>query len=415
MAEDEIHGYIELIRIQRKKEINLAYDKSKKLLQSLIKNSEKVKEGCHRLVDETESQLTEEGVKKMGWASKVRSFKALNSLAHYIDDQFTDFQVPDSSQKLTSSELNQFIRVLSRLMNEISREQSTADSIMGLDFMIKKRAIYVPVSKMKSDLANLRNLQKKEYRIIKTLEDLHSLSTDVKDLLEKISMTKEEIENLQESYKAKKEIKTETEKRLALYQEDPLIKASRKRGIRITELEIEIGRHLNSFKKVFKKYAREIQRGSISGEFGLVNTALAYEDNPVHKFLDEDEGNPEIIALFEELIKVGRADLRLKQKHINNLRQELNYLSQGKMDSWKKEWHNLLTEKEKEEDGSEFKSIHNKLLECENEIQTLEEKISNLQEEIALKNKEQDQFTESLSERRQRANKLSSKVLESQK
>ncbi|UCE13755.1 MAG: hypothetical protein JSV04_00940 [Candidatus Heimdallarchaeota archaeon] len=415
MAEDEITGYIESIRIQKKKEISVAYDKSKKIFQSVIKNSEKMKEGCKRLVEETESQLTEEGVKKMGWASKVRSFKAINALAHYIDDQLVDFQVPNSSQKLTSSELSQFIRVLSRLMNEISREQGTTDSIMGLDFMIKKRAIYVPLSKMKSDLASLRNLQKEEYQIIKTLEDLHGLSTDVKNISEKISITEEEINNLQVSSKKQKEIKNETEKQLTLYQEDPLIKESRKRGIRMTELEIEIGRHLNSFKKVFKKYAREIQRGSISGEFGLVNTALAYEDDPVHRFLDEDEGNPEIIALFEELIKVGKVDLHLKQKHINNLRQELNNLSQGKMDSWKKEWHNLLATKAKEENGSEFKSINNKLLECENEIQTLKDKIRNLQEEIDLKNKERNQLTESLSERHQRANTLLTKVLENQK
>ncbi|MFX1282291.1 MAG: coiled-coil domain-containing protein [Promethearchaeota archaeon] len=412
MAEDEIKGLSESIKIQRKKEIQLAYEKSKKLLQSMHKNSEKVKEGCKKLVEETEPKLTEEGMKKIKFRSQFESLKVMNALAHSIDKQFLDFQVPEASKRLTSIELNQFIRDVSRLLNDINKEKNAADSVMGIDFMLKKRTIYNPISKLGSELAKLRDLQKEEYRIIKALEDLADLNTDVKDLLQKISKLKEEQNQIQTELKTLEESLTEAEKEKTRLSENPSIKVSRKSGIRMTELEIEIGRHLNSFKKIFKKYAREIQRGSISGDFGIVNTALAYEKNPVQSFLEEEEGNPEIIALMEELIKVGKTDLHLKQKNINNLTHELNALQEGKMDSKKNEWKDHLAQKEELEGSSEFKSINDLLIQCEENIAVLKADITEKEEEMSLNRKNFTQSTESLSERRQRAKDIATEVLE---
>ena len=412
MTEDEIRGLAETIRKEKKKIISLAYEKSKKLLQSMDKHTIKVKEGCKRLIEETEPKLTEEGMKKIKFRSQFESLKAINALVHFIDEHFSDFQVPKASQKLTSVELNQFIRGISRLINETNRERSATDRIMGIDFALKKRAAYNPLNKLGSDLAKLRTLQKEEYSIIKALEDLDSLSTDIKDLLQRISLTNEEMTLLQDEYKTLEETLMEVEKEKDLQLENPLMKDTRKRGIRMTELEIEIGRHLNSFKKIFKKYAREIQRGSISGEFGLVSTALAYEKNPVQRFLKEEEGNPEIIALIEELIRVGKSDLHLKQKNVNNLNQELKALQQGKMDSWKKEWKENLAQKEKVEGSLEFNSINDKLTQVEMRIKTLKENLDEKEEDIALNKKKLTQFTESQSERRQRATDIATEVLE---
>ncbi|MFX1538205.1 MAG: hypothetical protein ACFFDI_28755, partial [Promethearchaeota archaeon] len=314
MMENEIGGLAEEIRTQRKKLIDLAYKKNKSILQSMRKEADKVREGCEKLIGETEPKLTEEGMKTIKFRSQFESLKAINALSHYVKEQFSDFNVLDPSKKLTSNELNQFIRVVSRLINDINREKNTTDRIMGIDYMIKKRSIYSPLGKLSSELGKLRDLQKEEYRIIKALEDLTELKTDVKELTESISNTDTDINILQREYKDLEEVKEETERERDLILENSLIESSRSRGIRMTELEIEIGRHLNSFKKIFKKYAREIQRGSISGDFGLVNAALAYEKNPVQSFLKEKEDNPEIRALLEELIKVGSSDLHLKQK-----------------------------------------------------------------------------------------------------
>ncbi len=416
MTEDEIEGHIEAINTQKRKTINIAYDKNKKLLQSIAKHTEKIKEGCKKLIEETDPQLTEEGVQKITKKGKIyfRSLKAINAFAHSVDGHFSDFKVPDASHKMTSSELNQFIRVLSRLINEVAREKNVADSIMGLDFMIKKRIIYVPLSKLGSDLNKIRDLQKEEYIVVKALEDLIGLSTDVKDILKQIDTTKEELNALQNEYEVLGTSNKSTEKEYTLLLENPLIQESRKRGIRMTELEIEIGRHLNSFKKIFKKYTREVQRGTFSGEFGLVNTALAYEKNPVQRFLGEEAGSPEIVELLEELVRVGESNLHLKQKNINNLNRELENIKQGIMDLRKKEWHDILAAKENDEASSEFKTINAGLKKHEKELQALKDELIEKEDEIALKNKEISQLSESLSERRERAAEIEKAVLEIQ-
>ncbi|MFX0050634.1 MAG: hypothetical protein ACFE8U_05010, partial [Candidatus Hermodarchaeota archaeon] len=182
MVLNEIKSYIETIQGQHSKTIQAAYNKCKKLLLSISKNSEKIKEGSKKLVEETDPQLTEEGVQKITKKGKIyfRSLKAFNALLHYINNDFSNFSVPDTSIQLTYDELNQFVRVLSRLINDTNAERAKADKIMGLDFMLKKRTIYGPLAKIGSDLSDLRTLQKEEYRVIKTLEDLESLKSDVK-------------------------------------------------------------------------------------------------------------------------------------------------------------------------------------------------------------------------------------------
>ncbi|MFX0181677.1 MAG: hypothetical protein ACFE95_01245 [Candidatus Hodarchaeota archaeon] len=417
MVLDEIKSFIEAIQSQESRTIKTAYDKSKKLRQSISKNTEKVNEGSKKLIEETDPQLTEEGVQKITKKGKIyfRSLKAFNILLHSIEHYFSDFSIPDASENLTSNELNQFIRALSRLINDTNTERVNADKIMGLDFMLKKRTIYGPLSKLGSDLSELRTLQKEEYRAIKVLEDLENLKIDVERIIQQITSIKEEISQLQSEVESIEHEKEEFEREYALLLVDPFIKNSRERGIRMTELEIKMGRHLNSFKKVFKKYAREIQRGTISGEFGLVGTALAYEKDPVKKFLQEEEANPEIIALLEELIKVGKSDLHLKQKIIRNLGQELKLIKKGVLDSDKKEWHDLLNIKEKETKLPEFEAINNQLAECEDKLEKSKEKLASKKENIALKTRELSQLSESLSERKTRATDLATDILNTKK
>jgi chromosome segregation ATPase len=174
----------------------------------------------------------------------------------------------------------------------------------------------------------------------------------------------------------------------------------------MTELEIEIGKHLNSFKKIFKKYSREVQRGSFSGDFGLVSSAIAYEENPVKQFLNESENNSEIIALLEELLKIGQSNLHLKQKYIINIRKELKIINQGKLNIEKDEWKEILNEKQKEGDSDEFKALNRKLTKAENDLELIKNELNSKKEEISLKEKEITQSNDSLAERRQRTEDL---------
>jgi hypothetical protein len=338
----------------------------------------------------------------------------MNNLVHFIDEHFSKFEIPDTKLDLTHADLAQFIRTLSRLLNNANEEQVKADQIMGLDFMLKKRSFYVPLGKLGDDLTKFRTLQKEEYQVIKALEDLRSMRIDVEDILQKIEERKSEISQLEAEVEMLLKEKSQADQERSTLIENSIIQTSRQRSVRMTELEILMGRRLNSFKKIFKKFARESQRGSISSDFGIVSSALAYEENPVHRFLQEDEGNPEILVLFEELINVGPA-LRLKQKEINNLRQVLKAIETGKLDLDKTEWHNLSDEKQKESTSLEFKAMNDKLVAIDTRIGNLEQRLSAKNDEIALKTREVTQLSEALQERQERATTTKEEALRNTK
>jgi len=413
LSKSEITGYIEEINRQMYKTINIAHEKSHKIRESIQKETEKVREGSKKLIDETDPQLTEEGVQKITKKGKIyfRSLKAINSLVHFLFNQFEEFDIPNPQNNLNFNEFNQFIRSISRLLTDTIREQKTADSIMGLDFMLKKRGIYGPISKLNSDLKDLRELQKAEYTVIKALEDLDSLYKDVEELENKIETTEAELKSIKlDRESLSNEIQT-LEKDISRLFEDPIIRNSRERGIRMTELEIEIGRHLNSFKKIFKKYAREVQRGSISGDFGLVNAAIGYEEDPVKRYLAESETDPEITSLFHELIKVGEESLKLKQKHLNNMKQELLNIEKGKLNVLKEEWKQLADLKTQDEASSEFQRVNEKLLKLETQMGELKSKLEEKDNEISLTEKSLVNFAESLEERKEKAKSIRSEVI----
>ncbi|MHA1214464.1 MAG: coiled-coil domain-containing protein [Candidatus Hodarchaeales archaeon] len=413
MTNSVIEDYIDDINKHKQKTIEIAYEKSKKVRQSIKKHCEKVQEGSKRLIEETDALLTEEGIKKITKKGKIyfRSLKAFNTLVHYVNDQFKDFKVPNPKKELTYVDLSLFIRSLSKVLNDVAKEQKTADSIMGIDFMLKKRSVYVPIGKLNSELRKIRELQKQEYTVVKAIEDLNHIARDIEELENKILKTKEGLTKLRQERESLLSLIEKFEKKRTELLAKPVIKNSKERGIRMTELEIEMGRHLNSFKKIFKKYAREVQRGSISGDFGLVNAAISYEKDPVKQYLKEKEGQEEIIALLEELIEIGASGLKLKQKNITNLKQELKIIKDGKLNNKKAEWIKLAMLKKQDEQSDEYQRVNGELKEIESKIEELRTKLQEKDEEISLREKELKQFFDSLEERKQRAKDLRDEVL----
>ncbi len=413
MSKAEVAAKIVEIQKHKKKTINVAFDKSQKIRSAIKKHRKKILEDTQKLITETDPQLTEEGVQKITKKGKIyfRSLKAFNPFLHFIDSELSKLKIPKVKKKLTSSELNQFVRNLSRMVNDINKEKAQVDAVMGLDFMLKKRGIYAAFSKITSELNNIRDLQKEEYSVVKAIEDLESIIRDIENIQEKTEQLEGEKSDLEAELKLVEEALSKKEEIRTALVTNPLISNSRQRGIRMTELEIEMGTHLNSFKKIFKKYAREVQRGSISGEFGLVNTALSYQENPVQKFLEEPDNNPEISALMEELITVGEKNLHLKQKNISNLSKALKKIQEGKLNIQKNEWHDLKQKKNRDDESADFKKINGELIECEDEINSIEEKISGINETVSLKLRELANLSESLESRQNRSLEITEEVM----
>ena len=413
MSEVEIEQNVSLINDKCRKTIKTAYQESKKIRLAIQKHKKKIIEDAEKLIKETDPQLTEEGVKKITKKGKIyfRSLKVFNPFVHEIHNQAIKLKVPSQKKELTYTEMNNFARALSRMINDINKEKTRVDATMGLDFIFKKRGMYGALGKINSELLKIRELQEEEYSIIKALEDLKSLGRDVKKIQENIEQILEETEDLERQLKDTLDIKKEKEDIKDNLFNNPHIFNPRMRGIRMTELEIEIGRHLNSFKKIFKKYAREVQRGSVSGDFGIVNSAITYEKNPVQKFLNETDGNPEILALLQELINVGNSGLNLKQKDVNNLTRVMKNIQLGNDDKDKNEWHDLSKKKKEDESSPEFNKINNELTKCEEELKIIDESLNKLEEGITHRKKEYDNLTNSLEERKTRAKEITTNAI----
>ena len=71
MSEAEINQNISLINNSCQKPIKTAYEKSKKIRKAIQKHKMKIIGNAEKLIEETDPQLTEEGVKKITKKGKI--------------------------------------------------------------------------------------------------------------------------------------------------------------------------------------------------------------------------------------------------------------------------------------------------------------------------------------------------------
>jgi len=125
----------------------------------------------------------------------------------------------------------------------------------------------------------------------------------------------------------------------------------------------------------------------------------------------ENEDNPEILALLQELINLGNSGLNLKQKDVNNLTRVMKNIQEGKDEKDKNEWHDLSKKKKEDESTPEFIKINKELTKCEEEIKDTEKSINKLEEGIARRKKELSSLIESLEERKTRAAEITANAI----
>ena len=71
MSKEDVETKIESIEKHKKKTINVAFDKSQKIRKAIQKHRKKILEDTLKLIDETDPQLTEEGVQKITKKGKI--------------------------------------------------------------------------------------------------------------------------------------------------------------------------------------------------------------------------------------------------------------------------------------------------------------------------------------------------------
>lgn len=370
---DDVDPIIQDLRKTQSKKVSKAYKTLSKILADLEKNVEKTKSGAKEIEKYENDNLGEglEEVARRKPRSWLRGIRALGDFARTTSNAFEDFVPPSQQEELPSKELQALAKRLGRLLSDLDKERAKADRVMGLDFMIKKRSVWGPLGHLHNDVRRLNELQAKEYLIIKALEDLEDFRDDIEVLSTELETAEEQMSELQEAKGRLKEDLQQTEATIAKLDSEEVVKEFRKLKRQTVSLELKIGRKLNSFKKPFRKLIKETERTNLDIDFHHISMARKYEEDPLAAFLSEEPNYPALIKLVETLIN---ANLKLK-KSTGRLEHDLNWLKQGKLDNWKKDYLALHEHLEKEAEAPDLKNVIQ-------EIETLEEKRDKLVEKL---------------------------------
>lgn len=409
----EISELIDEINSKCNKHIKKASKNCLKLIDSTKKELERANKGVISLIEETDPQLTEEGIAQIKKKGKIyfRSLKAINQFSHLTKDKLNEITIPKTKKTLTYGNFKAFNRNLSKKLSDIDKERVVTDKIMGIDFMIKKRKLYDPLSKMNTNLKKQRDLMNEDYQVIKTVEDLSSIKIELESLFNKSEELLEEKDTLSENLQKIESDYETVDNEYNNKEHIEILQELHDSSIRRTELEIEIGKHLNSFRKIFKKYARQSQKGTISAEFAISSAALKYSENPVNVFLTS-ENNFEILNLLKAIIPIGIKDLSLNKGNINSLENKKKQIDQGKLDTIRDEWNTINTRITDIEKSTGYIEIKTELNEINTRRESIKGKMDELTDKIDLITKEIDETLSSIKERRERAKELYTNTLE---
>jgi hypothetical protein len=398
----DVDPIIKDLRKSQSKKISKAHKTLEKRLSDLEKNVEKAKTGAKELEKYENDNLGEglEEVARRKPRSWLRGIRALGDMARTTSNAFEEFESPPPKEILASKEIKTLTKRLSRMLSDLDKERAKTDRIIGLDFMIKKRSVWGPLGHLHNDIRRLNELQAKEYLIIQAVEELEDLRDDLEVLYAELDTAKEQLSELQEVKAAKEDNLKQTESKLEDLDSGPVVKEFRKLKRQTVSLELKIGRKLNSFKKPFRKLIKESERTNLEIDFHHISMARKYEEDPLAAFLSEEESYPILLKLVETLIDT---DLKVK-KSTGRIEQDLNWLKQGKLDKWKKEYLDLHQELEKESQAPELKKVIQKIEVLEEKRDSIIESLKENKKRIEMQERDLERLEESIETKHDKVN-----------
>ena len=395
---------------QREQAKNVA--KIRKILSSelsrLVKAIEKVEKGANTL-SELEESVTKGSTKKM-WASQIRAIKALEEFSKYILTSLEEWEDPDPNKEMTYDELTAFLRRFVPFVNNIDEQRQKTDKIMGLDFIMKKRAITSPFGDVRKARNKIRDLRGEEYQLIKTLEDMDRILNEMQSLADHRQTKEYEVEQLEEQINRNQTEENSLRKKIEDLQQQPIVKEAREHRIRLKQIEIDLGRHLNPLRKPFRKFLNQAERGTISvSSFMVTTTARQYESSPVEHFLKEEDGFPLLSSLLDDMIPLVD-QLHLKGSERSRLTQERNNLAGKKVTKAKAEYLEISSRLDELMKSSELVKSLEQMDQLENKLEKLQEEKEQQNELLRITKKDIDKTQENLEFRYNQIQEMSSSL-----
>ena len=339
-------------------------------IKELNKTMDKYKEGLKTVRSSVDEKLSVgiDGVAKQR-KSLLKSTRALedyvNAAEKELEERFPYNNTDLDEVKLwTYEDFKEWLRNFSKFVNNVDKQRTTTDRIMGLDFAMKKRPAYSQFNKIRELRDTLRELFQTDYAVIKILEDMEIISTEAYELEDKISVKEAEITDLKDKISSNESVIEELKGKINILENEEELRKLRDVKIKFQEHELEIGHIVNPYKKAFRLYTRLPEASGFA-----TSAARSYEDNTIATFLSDSENDyQQLKELINELINKAET-IDLKANVVNRLKQLLERINAGKIDKLKA---NYLSHKENLAKLSENKAVVVKLEELEKHKTTID-------------------------------------------
>ncbi|MFW9994794.1 MAG: hypothetical protein ACFFD4_22320 [Candidatus Odinarchaeota archaeon] len=319
-------------------------------------------------------------------------FKSLNALADftkYADHRSTEFAPPDyTSVDFTYDELKQFGRNFSSMLNDIDKELSRANQIMGIDFSLKKRSATTPFGKLKKIRNDLRDMLQGDYRLIKVLEDSEKVKQEIKDLRNEISRTEKDEEELVTIITAKESLLDELAQQIKYKENDSNYAVVREKKVDGEKERLEIGTKINPLKKTFRLLVNKSREIDIN--FAAVGAGQVYEKDVMEAFMKDAPEFRQLKILLETLVE-KQNELKIKKNVVVKCENLLNSINSQNLAKRYQELMKYLEEIAELEKNP-------KILEIVNEIEELKNKIDNTTREVELSKEREELISNKLEE-----------------
>ncbi|MHA1168136.1 MAG: hypothetical protein ACTSP4_09720 [Candidatus Hodarchaeales archaeon] len=404
MSED-IDKKIDSLTKMAKKKVDKTKKEVKKNLKELDENFVKFRNALHELKG-YEEKIIEEGVEKYQRKGKLwfKSLNALTEFAKFAYKQTDEFEPPDyNTVDFTYDELKTFVRQLSNIVNNIDKELRRANSIMGLDFALKKRSATTPFHKITSVRNRLRDSLQDDYKLIKVFEDLEKVKNEIEELNISIGEMESNLHEITSKIKENSENLENMVQMIKKLENEDIYAVIREKKIEGEKCRIEIGTKINPLKKSFRLLVNKANE--VDANFAAVSAGQMYEKNVIDAFNKDAPDFKQLRLLLETLIKKEKK-LKLKKSIVQKSKALISSIDNSKLANLQSDLTKInekITELEK---NPEIMRISEEIEDLRKKIEIVEkEKVKNKAQEEIIKNK-LEEGKESMIERTGRIEEL---------
>lgn len=326
-----------------KKSIGNANKNLIKALKEVNDQLPKFSEGIKQL-EKIEHEKMAEGIEAAAKKSKMhfKATKALGEFAKYAQKELEEYPTNvdlNEAKFWMFEDFKSWLRGYNKFINNLDDERRKANKIMGLDYMIKRRAAEGPLNKLLGARDTFRDLLSHEFQIIKGIEDLKRIEEEISTSNENLQLLMTKLSDLNSKISTLTVEKDSLESEISVMENQGEVKVYRDLKVNLSSTELDIGHQINPLKKNFRLLSSKGSSLSTVGSFEI-GVAKQYEDNTLNTFHTDVDNDFKMLNSLCEVLISNADNLKIKANHVHRLKQLQQSIESGKL----KKFHDTTVE-----------------------------------------------------------------------